>query len=131
MVLTVAREISVDPALANMPMVQLTSLGEENRRDVQAAGFHHVLTKPVRQSRAMLSTLLGVPLGGAVRVPSPAAVELAEPHASEPRVASTRQTNQCLQLTEESSQLGLVSLRQILRLQLQEPTPKLLDHDRR
>ena len=71
--LTLAREISADPTLANMPMVLLTSLGEEDRRDVQAAGFQHVLTKPVRQSQllAMLSTLLGVPLGGAVRVPSP------------------------------------------------------------
>jgi PAS domain S-box-containing protein len=72
--LTLARAISADPALANIPMVLLTSLGEEDRRDVLAAGFQHVLTKPVRQSQllAMLSTLLGLPIGGAVRVPAPA-----------------------------------------------------------
>ncbi len=64
-------------------MVLLTSLGEDDRRDVQAAGFQHVLTKPVRQSQllAMLSTLLGLPLGGVVRVPGPS--EPAEAHASE------------------------------------------------
>jgi PAS domain S-box-containing protein len=75
--LALARKISADAALARMPMVLLTSLGEEDRRDVQAAGFQHVLTKPVRQSQllAMLSTLLGVPLGGTVRVTSPAAPE--------------------------------------------------------
>ena len=55
--LTLARAISADPALASTPMVLLTSLGEEDRRDVQAAGFQHVLTKPVRQSQ--LLTMLG------------------------------------------------------------------------
>ncbi len=81
--LTLAREISADPAFSSMPMVLLTSLGEEDRRDVQAAGFQHVLTKPVRQSQllAMLSTLLGVPLGGTVRLQPQR--EPTETHASE------------------------------------------------
>jgi PAS domain S-box-containing protein len=41
--LTLARAIRDDPALADMPMVLLTSVGEVDRRDVQAAGFQHVL----------------------------------------------------------------------------------------
>jgi PAS domain S-box-containing protein len=77
--LTLARTISAEPALADTPMVLLTSLGEDDRRDAQAAGFQHVLTKPVRQSQllAMLSTLLGLQLGGVVHVPTtPEPVEL-------------------------------------------------------
>ena len=71
--LTLARTISADPALASTPMVLLTSLGEEDRRDVQAAGFQHVLTKPVRQSQllTMLGTILGVPVSASIRVPWP------------------------------------------------------------
>jgi PAS domain S-box-containing protein len=72
--LTLARTISADAVLGTTPMVLLTSLGEEDRRDVQAAGFQHVLTKPVRQSQllAMLGTILGLQVGGGIRVPTPA-----------------------------------------------------------
>jgi PAS domain S-box-containing protein len=81
--LTLARTISADPVLGTTPMVLLTSLGEEDRRDVQAAGFQHVLTKPVRQSQllAMLGAILGLQVPSGIRVPTPA--EPAERRADE------------------------------------------------
>src|SRR5262249_55437214 len=70
--LTLAREISADAVVAQTPMVLLTSLGEEDRRDVQAAGFQHMLTKPVRQSQLlkMLASILGLPVTSAIRAPT-------------------------------------------------------------
>ncbi|HEY1291667.1 MAG TPA: response regulator [Chloroflexota bacterium] len=70
--LTLARTIRADALLGTMPMVLLTSLGEEDRHDVQAAGFKHVLTKPVRQSQllGMLGPILGLQVTSAARTPT-------------------------------------------------------------
>jgi PAS domain S-box-containing protein len=113
--LTLAREISGDPALANMPMVLLTSLGEEDRRDVQAAGFQHVLTKPVRQSQllAMLSTLLGVPVGGSVRVAPP---PVPEPTGSQTSEQLTPASGPRILVAEDTTINQLVARRMLERL---------------
>jgi CheY-like chemotaxis protein len=96
--LALARTISADPLLSNTPLVLLTSLGEADRRDVQAAGFQHALTKPVRQSQllTMLGGILGLQVGDSIRVavpPEPSEHVNAEPGASTgPRVLVAEDT---------------------------------------
>ncbi|MDQ3327209.1 MAG: response regulator, partial [Chloroflexota bacterium] len=63
--LQLAHVINDDPAIANVRLVMLTSIGHaEIRDDVQAAGIKIVLSKPVRQSQ-LYDSLLTV-LGSAV-----------------------------------------------------------------
>ena len=109
--LTLARTISADPVLGNTPMVLLTSLGEEDRRDVQAAGFQHVLTKPVRQSQ--LLAMLGNILGLQVRVPTPPPVQTPERRATaEPLLA----TGPRILVAEDTTINQLVARRMLERL---------------
>jgi CheY-like chemotaxis protein len=97
--LALARAIRSDPRLAATPLVLLTSLGEEDRREVQAAGFQHVLTKPVRQSQLLteLGAMFGLQIGAGIRVDAssePAALHTrAEPRlAAGPRVLVAEDT---------------------------------------
>ena len=71
--LTLGRAISADASLASTSLVLLTSVGEADRADVSAAGFQHVLTKPVRQSHLLnlLANTLGLRVSGRIVVPKP------------------------------------------------------------
>ncbi|MBV9580592.1 MAG: response regulator [Chloroflexi bacterium] len=110
--LALARAVSADPDLTNTPMVLLTSLGEADRRDVQAAGFQHVLTKPVRQSQLlnMLATILGLQ----VRVPAPTP----PPDTSERRanVEARPPTGPRILVAEDTTINQLVARRMLERL---------------
>ena len=111
--LTLARTITADPVLGTTPMVLLTSLGEEDRHDVQAAGFQHVLTKPVRQSQllAMLGTILGLQVGGSIRVPTPA-----EPSERRARDEPVPPTGPRILVAEDTTINQLVARRMLERL---------------
>jgi PAS domain S-box-containing protein len=111
--LALARTLSADPSFVNLPMVMLTSLGEEDRRDVQAAGFQHVLTKPVRQSQllAMLAGILGLQLGGAVRVQT-----TAEPVEARSGVEMGPATGPRILVAEDTTINQLVARRMLERL---------------
>jgi CheY-like chemotaxis protein len=111
--LTLATTIRADPALADTPMVLLTSVGEVDRRDVQAAGFQHVLNKPVRQSQllAMLSTLLGLPLSGASRALTPP-----EPAEARPTESPAPASGPRILVAEDTTVNQLVARRMLERL---------------
>ncbi|HEY2592855.1 MAG TPA: response regulator, partial [Chloroflexota bacterium] len=111
--LTLASTIRADPALADTRMVLLTSVGEVDRRDVQAAGLQHVLNKPVRQLQllAMLSTLLGLPLGGTTR-----ALTQPEPAEARPSESPVSASGPRILVAEDTTVNQLVARRMLERL---------------
>jgi CheY-like chemotaxis protein len=94
-------------------MVLLTSVGEVDRRDVQAAGLQHVLNKPVRQLQllAMLSTLLGLPLGGTTR-----ALTQPEPAEARPSESPVSASGPRILVAEDTTVNQLVARRMLERL---------------
>jgi CheY-like chemotaxis protein len=76
-----ALAIKADPAIRDVRLAMLTSLGQPGWRDSQAAqDFVGVLTKPIRQSqlRAWLATVLGQP----AEPTAPASAPTADPEPS-------------------------------------------------
>ncbi len=70
--LTVARAIKAEPALASVPVIMLSSMGQRGEgKDAQQAGIMAYLTKPVRHTQLYDSivTVLGLPTA-----PQPAAL---------------------------------------------------------
>jgi two-component system, sensor histidine kinase and response regulator len=68
--LNLARAVDADSSLTGLPMVLLTSMGDEDHEDIASLGFRHVLTKPVRQSRLanLLASVAGAHVGRAAAI---------------------------------------------------------------
>jgi PAS domain S-box-containing protein len=92
--LMLARTIKADPAIGDIRLAMLTSLGQTGLgptgwRDSQAAhDFVGVLTKPIRQSqlRAWLTTLLGQPAEPTAPAPAPTASPETSTNTVAPRI---------------------------------------------
>jgi PAS domain S-box-containing protein len=84
-----ARAIKADPAIRDVRLAMLTSLGQPGWRDSQAAqDFVGVLTKPVRQSqlRAWLASVLGRSAEPAIPVAAPSALPEPSTRTTVPRI---------------------------------------------